>query len=141
MKLKKNNMKEFIEYILQQIVSRPDDIKVNEVTQDGFTTYEIDVHEDDMGLTIGKNGRTIRSIRSLIKAKAIRDGVRVRVDLIDKNGPQEGTPDEPQVEEAEVETEIEKAQPETVAEETVVEEAQPKTKDAPQSKPQDPSDD
>ena len=86
-------MKEFIEYILQQIVSRPDDIKVNEVTQDGFTTYEIDVNDEDMGLAIGKNGRTIRSIRSLVKAKAIKDGVRVRVELIDKNGPQDRTQD------------------------------------------------
>jgi len=37
-----------------------------------------------MGLAIGKNGRTIRSVRSLVKAKAIKDGVRVRVELIDK---------------------------------------------------------
>jgi len=86
-------MKEFIEYILQQIVSKPDEIKVNEITQDGFTTYEIDVDDDDMGLAIGKNGRTIRSIRSLIKSKAIKDGVRVRVDLIDKNGPQDHSQD------------------------------------------------
>jgi len=87
-------MKEFIEYILQQIVSNPDDIKVNEVTQNGFTTFEIDINENDMGLAIGKSGRTIRSIRSLVKAKAIKDGVRVKVDLIDKNPPNE-VPQEP----------------------------------------------
>ncbi|MFC1756298.1 KH domain-containing protein [Patescibacteria group bacterium] len=87
-------MKEFIEYILQQIVSNPDDIKVNEVTQDGFTTFEIDINENDMGLAIGKSGRTIRSIRSLVKAKAIKDGVRVKVDLIEKNPPEE-VPQEP----------------------------------------------
>ncbi len=89
-------MKEFIVYILQQIVSRPEELKVNEITQDGLTTYEIDVDDEDMGLAIGKNGRTIRSIRSLIKAKAIKDGVRVRVDLIDKNGPQDHSQDTPE---------------------------------------------
>jgi predicted RNA-binding protein YlqC (UPF0109 family) len=78
-------MKEFIEYILKQIVSNPDEIKVNEVTQNGLTIYEINVHDDDMGLAIGKNGRTIRSIRSLVKAKAIKEGIRVKVDLIDNN--------------------------------------------------------
>ena len=86
-------MKEFIEYILNQIVSKPDEIEVNEVTQNGLTVYEINVHEDDMGLVIGKNGRTIRSIRSLIKSKAIKDGVRIRVELIETGEPPEQKPE------------------------------------------------
>jgi len=86
-------MKEFIEYILLQIVNNADDIEVNEVTQTGLTTYEINVNEDDMGLVIGKNGRTIRSIRSLIKAKAIKDGVRIRVELMESGEPPEQKPE------------------------------------------------
>lgn len=86
-------MKEFIEYILNQIVSHPDEIEVNEVTQNGLTVYEINVHEEDMGLVIGKNGRTIRSIRSLIKSKAIKDGVRIRVELMESGEPPEQKPE------------------------------------------------
>jgi predicted RNA-binding protein YlqC (UPF0109 family) len=76
-------MKEFIIYILEQIVTQPDKISITEDTQNGGTTYEIEVADTDMGLVIGKNGRTIRSIRSLVKAKAIKDGVRVRIDLLE----------------------------------------------------------
>ena len=77
-------MKEFIEYILNQLVTQPDKLMVTEDDQNGFFTYQIDVAEKDMGLVIGKEGRTIRSIRSLVKAKAIKDGVRVRVELVEK---------------------------------------------------------
>jgi len=77
-------MKEFIEYILNQLVAHPDKLMVTKDDQNGFITYQIDVAEEDMGLVIGKEGRTIRSIRSLVKAKAIKDGIRVRVELIEK---------------------------------------------------------
>lgn len=79
-------MKTFIEYILDQLVTIPDKMSVTEDVQNGLTIYMIEVAEEDMGLVIGKGGRTIRSIRSLVKAKAIKDGVRVRVELVEKNG-------------------------------------------------------
>lgn len=82
-------MKEFIEYILNQFVTNPEEVMVSEVDQNGFLTYEIEVAQDDMGLVIGKGGKTIRSIRSLVRAKAIKDGVRVRVELVEK--PEEET--------------------------------------------------
>ncbi len=78
-------MKEFIEYILGQLVRHPEEMSVTEDEQNGFITYKIDVSEEDMGLVIGKGGRTIRSIRSLVKAKAIKDGVRVRIDLVEED--------------------------------------------------------
>lgn len=74
-------MKDFIHYIVEQIVSKPDEIVITETDEDGFEKYLIEVSEEDMGLVIGKHGRTIKSIRSLVKAKAIKDGVRIRVEL------------------------------------------------------------
>jgi hypothetical protein len=74
-------MKEFIHYIVEQIVSQPEEIKITQTDEDGFEKYLIEVADDDMGLIIGKHGRTIKSIRSLVKAKAIKDGVRIRVEL------------------------------------------------------------
>lgn len=74
-------MKEFIQYIVEQIVNHPDEIKVIELDEDGFTKYIIEVADEDMGLVIGKHGRTIKSVRSLVKSKAIKDGVRIRVEL------------------------------------------------------------
>ena len=80
-------MKEFILYILNQIITQPDALTVDEIDENGFITYTITVADEDMGYVIGKNGKTIRSIRSLVRSKAIKDGVRVRVDLKD---PKEG---------------------------------------------------
>ena len=60
-------------------------MSISESVEEGCTTYLIEVADEDMGLVIGKEGRTIKSIRSLIRAKAIKDGVRVRVELLDKN--------------------------------------------------------
>lgn len=77
-------MKEFIEYLVSQIVKNPKDVSVLEINSNGITVYEIEVNQEDMGIVIGKKGRTINNIRSLVKAKAIKDGVRVQVELTDK---------------------------------------------------------
>ncbi len=76
-------MKEFITYILNQIVSQPEKVVINEMDDNGIVLFIIEVANEDMGLVIGKQGKTIKSIRALVRAKAIKDGVRVRVDLKD----------------------------------------------------------
>lgn len=75
-------MKEYIEFLVKQIVSNPDNVTVSEV-QDGENsyTYTIDVDKDDMGVIIGREGRTIKSLRTLAKVKAVKDGVRVNITL------------------------------------------------------------
>ena len=75
-------MKEYIEFLVNQIVSNPDNVTVSEV-QDGENsyTYTIDVDKDDMGVIIGREGRTIKSLRTLAKVKAVKDGVRVNITL------------------------------------------------------------
>ena len=72
-------MKEFIEYLLNQIVSKPDQISVEESDEVGLKIYKIHVATEDMGTVIGKEGHTIKSIRDLVRAKAIKDDVRVRI--------------------------------------------------------------
>ena len=92
-------MKEFITYIVQQIVNKPDEINITEVDEDGFTKYIIEVADEDMGLIIGKHGRTIKSVRSLVKAKAIKDGVRIRVELKENDDREESTDEDEATEE------------------------------------------
>jgi hypothetical protein len=72
-------MKEFIEYLLNQIVSKPDQITVEEADEAGMKIYKIHVATEDMGTVIGKEGHTIKSIRDLVRSKAIKDDVRVRI--------------------------------------------------------------
>lgn len=94
-------MREFVEYLVKSIAKNPDDVVVEEKQLDEtYIKEEITVHPDDMGLVIGRDGRTIRSVRELAKAKAIKENVKVDVELLE---PDRGERSEP-AEEAETET-------------------------------------
>lgn len=74
-------MKDFIEYLVKQIVANPDEVKIEEKVEGTVVTITICAAQDDMGLIIGKSGRTIRSLRALAKAKAIKSGVKVYLEV------------------------------------------------------------
>ena len=78
-------MKEFLEYIIKEIVTKPKSIEIDEVKEGSMFIYKIHAAEEDMGLLIGKEGRTIKSIRNMAKAKAIKDDIRVSVILEENN--------------------------------------------------------
>jgi len=61
-------MKEFIEYVVKQLVDKPDDVRVTEVRGQHVTVYELRVGEGDMGKVIGKRGQTAFAIRKLLSA-------------------------------------------------------------------------
>jgi len=77
-------MKEFLEFLIKQITSKPEEIEITENREDDTFIYHIKVSEDDMGIVIGKEGKTIKSLRNLAKAKAIRDNIRIQV-LLDES--------------------------------------------------------
>ena len=98
-------MNEFLEYLIKSIVSKPEEVKIAETQEGEFYTYIISVAQEDMGTVIGKEGKNIKGIRNIAKAKAIKDGVRIRIDLEDKPKPGEESLHEktPQVEEVQEE--------------------------------------
>lgn len=80
-------MKDLILYISKEIVENPEEISVEESTDEtGLLTYLISVNPDDMGRIIGKEGKTIGAIRSLVRVAARKQGKRVRVDLKEPEG-------------------------------------------------------
>ena len=80
-------MKDALTYILTSIVDNPDDVKVEESKEDGIVNFVISVASDDMGKVIGKEGKVIRSIRNVMKIKAMKEDVRINITLAEK--PQE----------------------------------------------------
>lgn len=76
-------MKEFIEFLVKSIVKNPDVVTVEQSGETTEQRFSIKVDPADMGLVIGKEGRTIGSIRSLAKAKAVKEGIWVDVELVD----------------------------------------------------------
>ncbi len=77
-------MKELLEYLTQGLVDRPDEVHVDEVTEDdGSTVLELSVNQDDYGNVIGRGGRTAAALRTVIKSAAVKDNRRVFVDIVD----------------------------------------------------------
>ncbi|MBQ6154643.1 KH domain-containing protein [bacterium] len=73
-------MKELIEYVLKGLVNYPDEIKVDEETlADGLTIYSISANKEDYGRVIGRQGALIQSLRTIVKARAIKEKRKVMV--------------------------------------------------------------
>lgn len=75
-------MKELLITIAQALVNEPDKVVVKQIDQGNTIVLEISVAPEDMGKIIGKQGRRAQAIRSVMKAKATREGKRVIVDII-----------------------------------------------------------
>ena len=77
-------MKDLAEYLAKALVDRPDEVRVDEFEEDdGTIVFEVEVAEDEVGKLIGRNGRTINALRTVIRASAVRHNRRVLVDVVD----------------------------------------------------------
>lgn len=75
-------MKDLLTYLTQNTTGN-DNIEIEETEQEGLKTYTIKAPKEIMGLLIGKEGRTIRAIRALAKARAIIEKARVNIQLVE----------------------------------------------------------
>ncbi|MBL7013332.1 MAG: KH domain-containing protein [Candidatus Marinimicrobia bacterium] len=77
-------MQEFIENAVKLLVDKPDEVQVNVVETEQRIIYELTVGEGDFGMVIGKQGRNISAIRTIVFAiNAKEGGKRARLDIID----------------------------------------------------------
>ncbi len=74
-------MKDTLHFIVSAIVDNPDAVKIDEQEEDGILNFLITVDKDDMGKVIGKEGKVIRSIRNIMKIKAMKSDQRIKVSL------------------------------------------------------------
>ncbi|MFO7636218.1 MAG: KH domain-containing protein [Clostridia bacterium] len=76
-------MKDLLEMVAKALVDNPDEVFVHEKSEeDGSITLELKVAQEDMGKVIGRNGRIAKSLRTLIKASAIKTNTKVNVEII-----------------------------------------------------------
>ena len=76
-------MRDLVTYIVENLVDEPQRVRVREETRDNTRVLEIRVADLDQGRLIGKQGRTIRSIRTLVSATASRKGRKATVEVLD----------------------------------------------------------
>ena len=77
-------MKEFVEYLVKRLVKYPDEVSVDVRPdgEDGETIY-VKVAESDVGKVIGRQGKIIMSMPTLVKAAATKQGKKYSVEIAD----------------------------------------------------------
>ncbi len=75
-------MKELVEYIARAIASHPDEVKVTESEEDGQIVIRLEVHPDDKGRVIGRQGRVAQAMRTLIRVAAVKEDARANLEIV-----------------------------------------------------------
>ena len=70
-------------YVAKSLVSKPDEVNVRVLEGDQTTVIELRVAKDDLGKIIGRQGRTVRALRTIIAAASSHSSKRVSLELIE----------------------------------------------------------
>jgi uncharacterized protein len=76
-------LEELVLVLARSLVDEPDKVEVTGTETDSRVDLELRVAQDDMGKIIGRQGRTIRAIRTVAKAASVKLGKRVTVEVPD----------------------------------------------------------
>jgi predicted RNA-binding protein YlqC (UPF0109 family) len=76
-------VKELIEMIAKALVDKPDEVNVRAIDGEQSTVLELHVAPDDLGKVIGKQGRTARSIRTLLGAAGMKLKRRFTLEILE----------------------------------------------------------
>lgn len=76
-------MGNLVEIIARALVSKPDEVSITEETDGRNVVVKLRVADDDIGKVIGKSGRIAKAIRTVVKAAAIKQNIRVTVEIVE----------------------------------------------------------
>ncbi len=77
-------MKELVQYLARSLVDNPDAVEVKETQGDTASILELKVAKQDLGRIIGKQGRTAKSIRTILNAAASRVNRKVVLEIVEE---------------------------------------------------------
>lgn len=80
-------MKELVRYLAKSLVDDPDSVEVTEMQGEMGSVLELRVAQKDLGRIIGKQGRTAKSIRTIINAAAARVNQKVVLEIVEDKEP------------------------------------------------------
>jgi predicted RNA-binding protein YlqC (UPF0109 family) len=75
--------REDLEAVIRRIVDQPDAVEIEEVWDDRSCIFELRVDPDDLGKVIGRQGRTARSLRTLLETRGVHEGVDYGLEILD----------------------------------------------------------
>jgi len=77
-------MKDLVSYLAKSLVNHPNEVEVKEIQGETAAILELRVAQDDLGRIIGKQGRTAKSIRTLLNAVASRTNRKVVLEIVEE---------------------------------------------------------
>ena len=75
-------MDELVRYMAANLVSKPEEVRVNVIDGEKQVIIELSVAPEDMGKVIGKRGRIAKAIRSVVKAASLKENKRYMLDIV-----------------------------------------------------------
>ncbi len=76
-------MKELIEYVVKALVDHPDDLRITEIDGERTVVFELRCHPEDVGKVIGKSGKTVGALRTLLGTVAARQNRRAMLEVVE----------------------------------------------------------
>ena len=76
-------MKEFLEFVIRQLVEFPDEVMISEIPSGKMTIFKLQLRQSDVGRIIGRNGQTTHAIRALLASSASRHGQRASLEIVE----------------------------------------------------------
>jgi uncharacterized protein len=77
---------EFVEFVVKQIVNNPNDVKVDRKIDEMGVLITLDVHPEDMGMIIGREGATAKALRTLLRVIGAKNNARVNLKINEPEG-------------------------------------------------------
>ena len=77
------HMREFLEFVIRQLIESPDDIVLTEIPNGKTTIFKLQLRRGDVGRVIGRSGQTIHAIRALLASSAARHGQRALLEIVE----------------------------------------------------------
>jgi predicted RNA-binding protein YlqC (UPF0109 family) len=78
--------KEFVEYVVKMLVDHPESVKVERKIDEMGVLITLDVHAEDMGMVIGREGMTAKALRTLLRVIGARNSARVNLKINEPEG-------------------------------------------------------
>lgn len=76
----------FVEYVVKAIVDNPDDVSTERTVDERGVLIKLNVNPEDMGKIIGKDGRTAKSVRTLLRVLGAKNNARVNLKIVEPEG-------------------------------------------------------
>ena len=76
-------MREFLEFIIRELIEFPDDMVLTEIPNGRMITFRLQLRRGDVGRVIGRSGQTIHAIRALLASSAARHGQRAVLEIVE----------------------------------------------------------